>query len=171
MSSKMKAEIKWILLSGLLALALTSLLFLEFENYYWTLAPQHSHVLWVLWFFLTVYSLVGGIVYFIRMLLSKGQSTLKNQLTLFFLIPSVAGMYQMARITSRLDHYLLPTSKKTANGFTIYPPLSATAEQTDQLAFLKNQAPFVFGLAIFLMFLLVATLFITWKNKTALPNA
>tara|TARA_R110000744_G_scaffold338367_1_gene443565 strand:+ start:373 stop:603 length:231 start_codon:yes stop_codon:yes gene_type:complete len=73
--------------------------------------------------------ITGGIIYFIRFLLSKEYNGFKSQFALIFLSISVIGIYGIAKVANGLEKYFLPTSEKTKNGFTIYPPLSAVDAQ------------------------------------------
>lgn len=130
-----------------------------------TLRLEHSELLWILWIFISLLSIIGGIIYFIRFLTSKEYNGLKNQLTLIFLFLSVIGIYGIAKVVNRLEKYFLPTSEKTEYGFTIYPPLTAYPEQLEQLNNLKSQAYFANGFMIFLLILLIITALITWEKE------
>ncbi len=170
MSTKWKSEIKWILLIGVCSLVLTFIILSQFQNYNWTLGLEHSELIWILWIFISLASITGGIVYFIRFLITNEYSGLKNQLTLIFLSVSVLGIFGIAKVANGLEKYLLPTSEKTKNGFTIYPPLSADAKQWEQLNGLKSQAVTANGLMFLMLSLLIITVVIIWKRKKTAPN-
>ena len=170
MSTKWKSEIKWILLIGVCALVLTFIVLSQFQNYNWTLGFEYSELLWILWIFISLLSIAGGIIYFIRFLLSKEYNGLKNQLTIIFLFISVIGIYGIAKVANGLEKYFLPTSEKTKDGFTIYPPLSADGEQWEQLNGLKNHAETAYGLMFLMIILLIIVAVIIWKRKKTAPN-
>lgn len=170
MSTEWKSEIKWILLIGVCALVLNFIILSQFQNFNWTLGLEHSELLWILWIFISLLSITGATIYFIRFLLSKSYNGLKNQLTLIFLSISVIGIYGIAKVTNGLEKYFLPTSEKTKDGFTIYPPLSADEEQWEQLNGLKNHIETVYGLMFLMIVLLIITTLIIWKRKKTAPN-
>lgn len=170
MGTEWKSEIKWILPIGVCALGLTFIILSQFQNYNWTLGFEHSELIWILWIFISLASIIGGIIYFIRFLISKEYNGLKNQLTLLFLSVSVVGIYGIAKVANGLEKYLLPTSEKTKNGFTIYPPLSADAKQWEQLNGLKSQAVTANGLIVLMLSLLIITAVIVWRRKKTAPN-
>ncbi len=170
MSTKWKSEIKWILFIGVCALVLTFIILSQFQNYNWTLGFQHSGLLWILWIFISLLGIIGGINYFIRFLISKEYNGLKNQLTLIILSISVIGIYGIAKVANGLEKYFIPTSEKTEYGFTIYPPLTADPEQWEQLNELKNHAKTAYGLMFLMIILLIITAVITWKRKKTAPN-
>lgn len=170
MITKWKSEIKWILSIGVCSLVLTFTILSQFQNYNWTLGLDHSEFLWILWIFISLASITGGIIYFIRFLMSKEYNTLKNQLTLIFLSVSIIGIYGIAKVANGLEKYLVPTSEKTKSGFTIYPPLSADAKQWEQLNGLKSQAVTANGLMFLMLSLLITTAVIIWKRKKPAPN-
>lgn len=170
MSKEWKLETKWILIIGICASVLSWLVLLEFKNYNWALSFEHSKLLWSLWIFISIFSLIAGIIYFIRLLIDKKTVGLKNRLALIFLSISFIGTYGIINVLKELDKYLLPTSGKTEFGYTIYPPLSASMEHLEQLNTFKNLVYIPNKLLILLVMLIILTSLINWKRIKTAPD-
>ena len=86
MNFRIKSERIWILTIGACSLIITLFLLLEFQNYNLAVGTQNAEILWFLWIFTSLFSLVVGIVYFLRIIYYFGFKFLYNVLTIFFFI-------------------------------------------------------------------------------------
>lgn len=168
MNQKWKSEIKWFVLSGIAAFSIVWFLLVKFQNYNWTLSSNYSYGLWNLSLILYFFCFTLGLICFIRFL-TKGP---KNGLIKFLVVTfSTIGIFCFLRaswILKNLNIFLMPTSEKTESGFTIYPPISYSSEQLEQLNKLRELKYATDGIWILLTVILLTVLLLGRKrNKTA----
>lgn len=166
-----KSEIKWFTISSFLALVVAWFLLSKFQNYNWALSFQYSDVLWSLSLVFYFFSLIAGLIYFVRFLVNGRKNRLIKVFSITFLSLGLLCFSRASWILKNLDAFLAPTSEKTEFGFTIYPPLSYSSEQLQQLNKLKELKYVTDGIWILLaLILFVFLLTILKRNKKIFNN-
>ena len=84
MNKNWKSEIKWFVLSAIVAFSIFWLLIAQFQNYNWTLSPQYSDGLWNLGLVFYFLCLTAGLVYFIRFMFNGQRIRLIKILAVIF---------------------------------------------------------------------------------------
>ena len=170
MNKNWKSEIKWFVLSAIVAFSIFWLLIAQFQNYNWTLSPQYSDGLWNLGLVFYFLCLTAGLVYFIRFMFNGQRIRLIKILAVIFPGIGIFCFLRASWILKNLDTFLSPTSEKTESGFTIYPPLSYSNEQYEQLNELRELKYVTDGILILLVVILLTVLLVDWKRKKTAPN-
>jgi heme/copper-type cytochrome/quinol oxidase subunit 1 len=99
------------------------------------LCENNSEILWVSTLFILFFSFLTGVLGAIKYIRNRAISF--NLLILLNSL-SIILSFRIHWVIKNFQNFLCPTSEKSEFGYTIYPPLSASAEQYEQLKYLKG---------------------------------